>query len=159
MSSVVKREIPTGWAAPKVQSTRNRLGRLAGALGAERAALSTVLGAAQGSLHGLRRLTLSDLLELELRERDAERIFYLVQWEGLQAHLERRGELPGSAELAPLLATLNPIFERHFSRGARLSETLVALYRAELSGQDSDGCLTLVPPSPTKRLLHLFGLV
>lgn len=140
------------WTTPFAPPRKTHLHRLARSLGVERRSLATVLERAQNNLHRLRALTLPELLALGLRPRDAERIFYLVQWERLQAHLEKRGELPGSAELAPLLEILNPIFERHFSRGARLSETLVALYRAELSGQDS-GSLTLVPPSPAKRFL------
>ena len=147
------------WATLAAPPRRTRLPRLACALGVERRSLATVLGRAQNNLHRLRALTLPELLALGLRSGDAERIFYLVQWERLQAHLERRGELPGSAELTPLLATLNPIFERHFSRGSRLNETLVALYRAELSGRDAEPCLSLVPPSPTKRLLRWLGLV
>jgi len=147
------------WATFAAPPRKTRLPRLARSLGVERRALATVFGRAQNNLRRLRALTLPELLALGLRPRDAERIFYLVQWERLQAHLERRGELPESAELAPLLKALNPIFERHFSRGSRLSETLVALYRAELSGGDGGGCLTLVPPSPTKRLLRWLELV
>lgn len=150
MSGVVQRGIPTGWAAPKVRPMRNRLGRLASALGVERSALTTALGAAQGTLQGLRRLTLSDLLELELRLGDAERIFYLVQWERLQAHLERRGELPESGELESLLRVLIPIFERHFSRGAHLSDALLA-YRAEFSGNESGYDPALAPTGLAER--------
>jgi len=145
------------WATLAAPPRKTRLPRLAGALGVERRALATVFGRAQHNLHRLRALTLPELLALGLRLGDAERIFYLVQWERLQAHLERRGELPESAELAPLLEALNPIFERHFRRGSRLNETLVALYRAELSGRDSDSCLTLAPPSPAKRFLTWLG--
>ena len=88
--------------------------------------------------------------------RDAERIFYLVQWERLQLFLEAHGELPERTELEPLLATLSPIFERHFSRGERLNETLLALYRAALSGR-GDTYLTPCPPSPARRLLSWLG--
>jgi hypothetical protein len=95
------------WVTFAVPPRKTRLPRLAGALGVERRALATVLGRAQNNLRKLRALTLPELLALGLRLRDAERIFYLVQWEQLQAHLARRGELPESAELTPLLATLN----------------------------------------------------
>lgn len=144
------------WATFAAPPRKTRLPRLAGVLGVERRSLATVLKRAQNNLHRLRALTLPELLVLGLRPRDAERIFYLVQWERLQAYLERRGELPESAELAPLLEALNPIFERHFSRGSRLNETLIALYRAELTGGDSSG-LTLVPPSSAKCFLTWLG--
>ena len=131
--------------------------RLAAALGVERRTLADVLAEAQYNLHKLRSLTLTDLQVL-LSARDAERVFYLVQWERLQAHLELYGALPDEGELGPLLTTLTPIFERHFNRNTRLNETLLALYRAELSGRDEDVCLTLTPPSPTRRFLGWLGL-
>lgn len=146
------------WTAPSAPRN-SRLPRLARALGVRRQALSAVLGKAQHNLCKLRALTLAELLALGIGARDAERLFYLVQWEGLQAHLGHYGELPDKLELAPLLDILNPIFERHFSRGARLSETLIALYRAELSGQPTETCLSLTPPNPAKRLLLWLGLL
>lgn len=145
------------WTTPSTPPRGHRLPRLARALGVRRWALSAVLGRAQHNLHSLRELTLTDLLALDIGARDAERIFYLVQWERLQAHLGHYGELPHSHELAPLLETLSPIFERHFSRNARLSEALIALYRAEL-GRDAEACLTLTLPHPAKRFLLWLGL-
>lgn len=145
-------------ATPSTPPRSNHLPRLARALGIRRQALSAVLGKAQHNLYSLRKLTLTDLLALGIGARDAERLFYLVQWERLQAHLERHGELPESSELGPLLDTLNPIFERHFSRSARLSETLIALYRAELSGHAEKSCLEFTPPSPARRFLGWLGL-
>ncbi len=135
---------------------RGRHAKLAAALGVERRGLETVLGATRGDLHDLRALGLADLMALTNR-RDAERIFYLVQWERLQVFLEAHGELPGAAELEPLLATLAPIFARHFSRGERLNETLLALYRAALSGRGEATYLTPRPPSPARRLLTWLG--
>lgn len=146
------------WTTPSTPPRGHRLPRLARALGVRRRALSAVLGKAQHNLHSLRKLTLTDLLALGVGARDAERIFYLVQWEGLQAHLELHGELPDKLELTPLLDTLTPIFKRHFSRGARLSETLIALYRAELAEQNAETCLDLTPPNPAKRLLLWLGI-
>jgi hypothetical protein len=147
------------WTAPSTSSRHSRLSRLARTLGVRRQTLSAVFGKAQHNLRRLRELTLVELLELGIGTRDAERLFYLVQWERLQAHLGHYGKLPDSRELAPLLATLNPIFERHFSQDGRLSEALIALYRAELAGQDAETCLDLTPPSPAKRLLLWLGLV
>ncbi len=139
-------------AAPQ----RGRHAKLAAALGVERRGLETVLGVTRGDLHDLRALGLADLAALTTR-RDAERIFYLVQWERLQLFLEAHGELPERTELEPLLAALTPIFERHFSRGERLNETLLALYRAALSGRGGSTYLTLRPPSPARRLLTWLG--
>ena len=138
-------------AAPQ----RGRHAKLAAALGVERRGLEAVLGETRGDLHDLRALGLADLTALTDR-RDAERIFYLVQWERLQLFLEAHGELPERTELEPLLATLTPIFERHFSRGERLNESLLALYRAALSGR-GDTYLTPRPPSPARRLLTWLG--
>lgn len=109
--------------------------RIAHTLGVERSSLALALSRARYNLTALRSLTLTDLLALEMRPGDAERIFYLVQWERLQAHLDTTGELPDAAELTPLLRLLTPIFEHHFSRGAagaRLNETLLTCYRAVL---------------------------
>lgn len=146
------------WTTPSTPPGRNRLPRLARALGVRRRALSAVLGKAQHNLHSLRELTLTDLLALGIGARDAERIFYLVQWEWLQAHLGHYGELPHSHGLTPLLDTLGPIFERHFSHNARLSEALIALYRAELSEQGTETCLNPTPPGPVKHFLLWLGL-
>lgn len=146
------------WTASVTPPPGRRQHRLAAALGVERRALDLVLTEAQHNLYKLRSLTLTDLLALAIYPRDAERIFYLVQWEQLQAHLEVQGELPETGKLTPLLDTLAPIFERHFSQGARLNETLVARYRAEL-GRDTETCLTLTPPNPAKRFLLWLGLI
>ncbi len=120
-------------AQPRLRSAVPRLAR---AFGVERRALGHALNRARHDLTALRKLTLADLSTPPLRTGDAERIFYLVQWERLQAHLETHGKLPEPAELAPLLETLTPIFERHFSHTAplsrRLNETLLTLHRAEL---------------------------
>ena len=150
---------PRYWTTPSTPPRSNRLSRLARALGVRQQALSVVLGKAQHNLYRLRALTLADLLALGIGTRDAERLFYLVQWERLQAHLGHYGELPDSHELAPLLDTLNPIFERHFSQDGRLSEALLALYRAEFVEQDAEACLDLTPPNPARRLLLWLGLV
>jgi hypothetical protein len=147
------------WTTPSTPPRSHRLSRLARALGVRRQALSAVLGKAQHNLYKLRELTLTDLLALGIGTRDAERLFYLVQWERLQAHLGHYGELPDSLELAPLLETLNPIFERHFSQDGRLSDALIALYRAELAGQPTETCLSLTPPNPAKRLWLWLGLL
>ena len=120
--------------------------RLARALGVERRALEHALNRARHDLTALRNLTLTDLYAPALRTGDAERIFYLVQWERLQAHLETHGELPEPDVLTPLLDTLTPIFERHFSRTARLNETLLGLYRAEL-GVDAHADVTTQHPA------------
>ena len=133
------------------------LPRLAAALGVEVRALTRAFGATGYNLSRLRTLSLADLQALELRPHDAERLFYLVQWEYLQDHLERHGELPETGKLEPLLATLNPIFIRHFSRSERLNETLIALYRSELTVAAGERCLELTPPSPTSRLLRWLG--
>lgn len=130
-------------AQPRLRSAVPRLAR---ALGVERRALGHALNRARHDLTALRKLTLADLSKPPLRTGDAERIFYLVQWERLQAHLETHGKLPEPAELAPLLETLTPIFERHFSRTARLNETLLSLYRAEL-GADAHAELTAQNPA------------
>lgn len=135
---------------------RKRHAKLAAALGVERRGLDAVLDMTHNDLHDLCALGLADLTALTNR-RDAERIFYLVQWERLQLFLEAHGELPERTELEPLLATLTPIFERHFSRGERLNETLLALYRAALSGRGEATYLTPRPPSPARRLLTWLG--
>lgn len=129
-------------AQPRPRSDAPRLAR---ALGVERRALGHALNRAHHDLTALRNLTLTDLSAPPLRTGDAERIFYLVQWERLQAYLETHGELPKPAELTPLLDTLTPIFERHFSRTARLNETLLSLYRAEL-GVNAHADLTAQNP-------------
>lgn len=130
--------------------------KLATALGVERGGLDAVLRAAHGNLVELRALGLAEMSALA-RRRDAERIFYLVQWERLQAHLRAHGELPEPGELEPLLALLNPIFERHFSRNSRFNETLLSLYRAALSSRGEETYLTPHPPSPARRLLTWLG--
>lgn len=135
---------------------RQRHAKLAAALGVERRGLDAVLEGVRNDLHGLRALGLADLTALTNR-RDAERIFYLVQWERLQVFLGAHGELPERTELEPLLKALTPIFERHFSRGERLNETLLALYRAALSGRGESTYLTPRPPSPARRLLTWLG--
>lgn len=140
----------------RVAPPHKRYAKLSAALGVERRGLEAVLTAVRGDLQDLRALGLADLLALTNRC-DAERIFYLVQWERLQVHLEAHGELPERAELEHLLATLTPIFERHFSRGERLNETLLALYRAALSGRGESTYLTPRPPSPAQRLLTWLG--
>lgn len=153
---------PLGWRPlrkiqdPSASKAGKGLPRLAAALGVERRSLELVLSSTGYTLSRLRALSLSDLQSL-VRVRDAERFFYLVQWEYLQEHLERHGELPDAGELEPLLATLNPIFIRHFSRGERLSDTLIALYRSELSVQFEERCLELTPPNPASRLLRWLG--
>lgn len=136
---------------------KTRLPQLAKALGVERQSLETVLRAAQHNLCKLRDLNLSALHLLGVRPRDAERLYYLVQWERLQAHLERHGELPGSAELEPLLSTLNPIFRKHFSHNGRLNETLIALYRTELTLRPEESCLEVTSVTPTRRFLGWLG--
>lgn len=153
---------PVGRAKPRVEArsalrTGKGLTRLASALGVERRALEHALSATHYNLGKLRALSLPDLLALGIRNRDAERLYYLVQWERLQDHLERHGELPERDELEPLLAALNPIFIRHFSRVERLNETLIALYRSELSGQAEERCLELTPPNPASRLFRWLG--
>lgn len=159
---MVQRGVQLGWAAPRVLPTRSCRGRLAGVLGVERRALETVLTAAHHDLERLRRLTLGDLRTLGLRTHDAERIFYLVQWERLQAHLELHGELLERPKLAPLLGTLAPIFERHFDRNARLNDALLALYRAELSDHGATPVTTRSPDERAsrgwRRLCGFFGL-
>ena len=134
--------------------------RLAAALGVERRTLEAILERVQHDLGKLRDLTLAEL-KLLVNVADAERIFYLVQWERLQAHLELYGTLPQD-ELWPLLETLVPIFERHFNpkpyRQSRLNEKLVALYRAEFRGLDGEMCLNLTPPSPARKFLQWLGL-
>lgn len=152
---------PLGWtplreARPAPRPSKG-IPRLAAALGVEPGALSLAFGATGYTLNRLRALSLTELKALDLRPRDAERLYYLVQWEYLQDHLERRGELPETGELEPLLATLNPIFIRHFSRSERLNETLIALYRSELTRQAGERCLELTPPSPTSRFLRWLG--
>ena len=154
---------PLGWVAhPTAERAALRVGsglpRLAAALGVERRALGLVFGSVHYNLGRLRALSLADLLRLNIRLRDAERLFYLVQWEGLQAHLESHGELPGVRDLEPLLATLNPLFIRHFSQGERLNETLIALYRGELSQEARERCLELTPPTRARRVLGWLGL-
>ncbi len=134
--------------------------RLAAALGVKRRTLEAILERVQHDLGQLRDLTLSEL-KLLVNVADAERIFYLVQWERLQAHLEHYGTLPQD-ELWPLLETLVPIFERHFNpegRGrSRLNEELIALYRAEFCGLEGEMCLNLTPPSPVRKFLRWLGL-
>ena len=149
------RQLGTG-RPHRTQPQRQRHAKLAAALGVDRRGLETVLNKARNDLNDLRALGLADLTALTTR-RDAERIFYLVQWERLQLFLEAHGELPERTELEPLLATLTPIFERHFSRGERLNETLLALYRAALSGRGEGTYLTPRPPSPARRLLTWLG--
>ena len=135
----------TGWttpyplANPQGRRAQPRPGvlRLARALGVERRAVEHALDRAH-HLEALRKLTLAELSAPPLRPGDAERIFYLVQWERLQAHLETYGELPEPAELTPLLETLTPIFERHFSRSTRLNETLLELYRGAFADVQPD---------------------
>lgn len=162
VDSVTYSRQPLGWTPFKRAETRSGKTsrgrpRLAAALGVEPWALELVLATTGHTLSQLRALSLTDLLALKIRTRDAERLFYLVQWERLQEHLERHGELPERDELEPLLATLNPIFIRHFSRSERLSETLIALYRSELSGRTTEKCLNLTPPNPASRLLRWLG--
>ncbi len=147
--------VQKSWSVNAAPQERKR-SRLAAALGVERRTLADVLAQAQYNLDKLRSLTLTDL-QLLLSVRDAERVFYLVQWEYLQAHLELYGTLP-QADLEPLLKTLTPIFERHFSGNTRLNETLLALYRAELTGRSEDVCLNLTSPSSAHRLLRWLGL-
>ena len=141
---------------PHLAPPRQRHAKLAAALGVDRRGLETVLNKARNDLNDLRALGLADLTALTNR-RDAERIFYLVQWERLQVFLGAHGELPERTELEPLLKALTPIFERHFSRGERLNETLLALYRAALSGRGESTYLTPRPPSPARRLLTWLG--
>ncbi len=155
---------PLGWAPlrrtkvrPSERDNRGRA-RLASALGVDTRALERAFSATRYSLSRLRALSLPEVQALGLRLRDAERLYYLVQWEYLQDHLERHGELPEVGTLEPLLATLNPIFIRHFSRGERLNETLIALYRNELTAATGERCLELTPPSPTSRFLRWLGL-
>lgn len=124
---------------------RSDVPRLARALGVERRALGHALNRAHYDLTALRKLTLTDLSAPPFRTGDTERIFYLVQWERLQAYLETHAELPEPAELTPLLDTLTPIFERHFSRTARLNETLLSLYRAELGADTSSNLMAQNP--------------
>lgn len=157
MDYSARQETQLGTRRPyRAPPPQQRHAKLAAALGVERRGLDAVLGAARNDLQGLRALGLADLAALTNR-RDAERIFYLVQWERLQVFLEAHGELPAAAELGPLLATLTPIFERHFSRGDRLNETLLVLYRAALLGRGEATYLTPRPPSPARRLLTWLG--
>ena len=145
--------------APAPQSQQRQYPRLAAALGVERRTLADVFEQVQHNLSKLRNLTLAEL-KLLVNVSDAERIFYLVQWERLQGHLELYGTLP-EEDLWPLLETLAPIFERHFNPSfyhrSRLNDTLIALYRAEFFGLDGDVCLNLTPPSPTQRVLAWLG--
>ena len=150
-----RHERQPGTGRPYRAPPRRRHAKLASALGVERQGLEAVLDKAR-DLHSLRALGLADLLALTNR-RDAERIFYLVQWERLQVHLGAHSELPAAAELEPLLATLTPIFEQHFSRSERLSETSLALYRSALPGRGAATYLTPRPPSPARRLLTWLG--
>ena len=147
--------VQKSWPVNAAPQERKR-SRLAAALGVERRTLADVLAEAQHNLYTLRAMTLTDLQRL-VSVSDAERVFYLVQWEYLQAHLELYGTLPDKSELEPLLATLTPIFERHFSRSTRLNETLLALYRAELSARNEDTCLSLTPPSLARQFLRRFS--
>ena len=152
MDSVQSRAVS---AAPSPRQSARQCARLAAALGVERHTLARVLAGAQHNLSQLRALTLADLRVLGVSLRDAERIFYLVQWERLQAHLERYGTLP-QEDLRPLLETLTPIFDRHFSRSVCLNETLLSLYRAEFGTYQA---VRSSPPtaSPTRRFLHWLG--
>lgn len=153
----------TGAAASQPQYQQQRpyqrpYPRLAAALGVKRRTLEDVLERVQHDLGKLRDLTLSEL-KLLVNVADAERIFYLVQWERLQAHLELYGTLPQD-ELWPLLETLVPIFERHFNPTygrSRLNEALIALYRAEFCGLEGEVCLNLKPPSPVDQFLRWLG--
>ena len=149
MDSVQSRAVS---AAPSARQSVRQCARLAAALGVERRMLAQVLAGAQHNLHHLRTMTLADLGALNVTLRDAERIFYLVQWERLQAHLEQCETLP-QEDLGPLLETLTPIFDRHFSRNIRLNETLLALYRTEFGTRKAVRPSPL-PSSPTRRFLH-----
>ena len=139
-------------AAPSPRQRARRCARLAAALGVRRRTLAQVLAGAQHNLYHLRSMTLTDLRALGVSLRDAERIFYLVQWERLQAHLERYGTLP-QEDLGPLLTTLTPIFDRHFSRSVRLNETLLSLYRAEFGTYQAVRS-SPPPASAVRRFLH-----
>lgn len=126
-------------------------------------AVEAIFTHAQFDSSRLQRLSLAQLAALPgVTAVDAEKVFYLVQWERLQAHLELHGALPEGAELAPLLATLAPIFERHFRAHDRLNAAFLTRYRALLTVRQrawwQRPCLELLPNPPTIRLLVRLGL-
>lgn len=120
------------WVALTAQWRRSWLvGKLARVNAALNAFRRTPRARAGSDLAKLRQLSLAELTALpELTLEEAEKLFYVVQWERLQAHLELCGTLPGDAELGPLLASLNPLFERHFHARIQLSAPFVKDYRA-----------------------------
>jgi hypothetical protein len=131
---------------------RHRLvGKVACALGVRRRALEAVFTAAAFDPGEVQRLSLAQLAAFpEVALEEAEKLFYFVQWERLQTHLELCGSLPGDAELAPLLASLQPLFERHFRARIQLSASLVRAYRALFSAPPRAcrwprPCLELLP--------------
>ena len=152
MSSVQQKLV--GAPPPQRRNAPRQHVRLAAALGVERRTLEVVLARAQRKLDNLRALPLGELKRL-VGPADAERVFYLVQWERIQAHLELYGTLPDE-DLGSLLKTLTPIFERHFSQGVRLNDALTR-YRSELVSPAPDTCLSLTPPPPSRRFLRWLG--
>jgi len=107
---------------------------LAEVLGVRRRTVRAVFEHVAYDLVVLRQLRLEELEALPgVGGESARKLFYFVQWERLQSHLEANGELPEPETLVPLLGSLTPIYERHFkdkdlSRGGSLS-----LYREQLA--------------------------
>ena len=125
--------------------------------------MRALLGHVGYDLGALRRLSLVELGALPGMTPDAaEKLFYLVQWEGVQAHLELHGSLPERAKLGPLLDVLTPIFERHFETTDRLSAEVLTRYRAQLAAQRRScwgqrPCLEGLPRPTRARLLTWLG--
>lgn len=142
---------------------RKLVALLADALGVAKPAVQRVLAHADFDVEALKHFSLLELGALPGMTQDAaEKLFYLVQWEHLQAHLELHGSLPESAELEPLLSTLTPIFERHFRDTDRLNAAFLRRYRAHLAGSQRPcrwqrPCLELLPKLPKSRFLTWLG--
>ena len=90
--------------------------------------VKAVIHSVKGDVGRLEALTLQHLEETGISEETAQKLFYFVQWDKLQRHLEMYDALPESADLELLLSTLALIRERHFQR-LYISASLVAMYR------------------------------
>ena len=100
------------------------------ALSVARKEVRTLLNVVDKDLLRLEALTLSELETVRGVSRcTAQKVFYAVQVERLQRHLEDCGALPEPEVLEPLLSVLKPIYAAHFEV-QRMSASFSPRYQA-----------------------------
>ena len=111
-------------------ATERLINLFASSLSVARQEVRTLLKFVGRDLLRLEALTLGELEAVpDVSRSTAQKVFYAVQVERLQRHLEDCGALPEPDVLTPLRELLKPIYEAHFE-ARQMSASFSPRYRA-----------------------------